>query len=148
MEKDLVFIPYNVPSLKNSKVYNGKVVLPSKSVRNYLLKFNIKRYDFRTNKIILNKKKYPDGLKPYMDMIKSKLDDKLPVKMGFHFVRNSRRKFDFINAVQILADLMKVYGVFEDDNMDFFIPFPLKLKDKWYSYSKTRSGVYIKIIKD
>lgn len=68
-----------------------------------------------------------------------------PLKIGFHFIRNSKRKFDFHNAVQIVADLLVAHDFIEDDNMDYFIPMPLKYKGQWYSIDKENPGVIIKI---
>lgn len=65
--------------------------------------------------------------------------------MGFHFVRGTKHKFDFHNAVQIVADLLVAHDFIEDDNMDCFIPIPYKINDNWFSYDKENPGVYIKI---
>ncbi len=45
-----------------------------------------------------------------------------PFKVGFYFIRNSRRKFDYINPIQTLADLMVQAGWLPDDNADEFWP--------------------------
>lgn len=68
-----------------------------------------------------------------------------PIKIGFHFVRQTKHRFDFHNAVQIIADLMVAHDFIEDDDMDCFIPVPLKKNGRWYSYDKENPGVYIKI---
>lgn len=60
-------------------------------------------------------------------------------------MRATRHKFDFHNAVQIVADLLVSHGYIEDDNMDYFIPMPYKDDDKWYTYDKENPGVFIKI---
>ena len=69
----------------------------------------------------------------------------LPLVVQFHFVRDSKRKFDFQNAVQIIADLLVAHDFIEDDDMDNFIPVPFKKDGKWYSVDKGRPGVYLKI---
>lgn len=68
-----------------------------------------------------------------------------PLVVGFHFVRSTKHKFDFHNAVQIIADLLVAHDFIEDDNMDYFIPLPFEMNKKWYSYNKENPGVYIKI---
>lgn len=61
-----------------------------------------------------------------------------PYKVGLFFVRDSKRKFDFINACQIVADMMVEEGWIEDDNADFFTPVFLG-----YSVDKKNAGVHI-----
>jgi len=72
-------------------------------------------------------------------------DKSPPYVVQFHFVRGSRHKFDFHNAVQIIADLMVAHDFISDDDMDCFIPVPFLRKKQWYSYNKTKPGVYVKI---
>ena len=70
----------------------------------------------------------------------------LPLEIGFHFVRDSKRKFDFHNIVQVVLDLLTASDIIIDDNMDCVIPFALKIESKFYSVNKEQSGVWIKII--
>lgn len=116
----MIYLPGNVPSLKNTKRVVKNRLIDSKRVREY--------------------RKY---LEPFM---KEKKGDFLymienlvpPYKVHFQFIRDSRRKFDYHNAIHILADLMAQHGWIEDDNADVFIP----VFDK-YKYSKGNGGVYI-----
>ena len=48
-----------------------------------------------------------------------------PVKVGFHFIRSNRLRFDFHNAIQIVADRMVHHNWLPDDDMDHLIPVPL-----------------------
>lgn len=109
----MIFIKGNCPSLKNSKrivSFRGKGgkytprLLPSLTVEKY-----VKNHE---NEYLINK---PEFLK----IIKEK---QLPIKLGLFFVRDSKRKFDFINAAQIVQDLMVKHGWIEDDNCDNIIP--------------------------
>lgn len=68
-----------------------------------------------------------------------------PFKVGLHFVRSSKRKFDFNNANQIIADLLVAHDIIEDDNMDYYLPYPLEMDGKYYTVDKESAGVYIKI---
>lgn len=68
-----------------------------------------------------------------------------PFKVGLHFVRNSKRRFDFNNANQIIADLIVAHNIIEDDDMDNYLPYPLEINGKHYTVDKESPGVYIKI---
>jgi galactose-1-phosphate uridylyltransferase len=74
-----------------------------------------------------------------------KSDKPYPLSIGFHFVRGSKHKFDFHNAVQIIADLLVAHDFIEDDNMDCLIPYPLEINGKYYTYDSKNPGVYISI---
>jgi len=146
---EMIFIPGNVPSLKNSKtmttIGKGKdkrnILLPSKTVKQYLQNLGIKKY---SGKEVFGYSTRPNffkmGVGNYFDNIE------YPSVIGFHFVRDSKRKFDFQNAVHIVADLLVAHGYIEDDNMDFFIPFPMIVDGSWYSVDKGMPGVYLKIM--
>jgi Holliday junction resolvase RusA-like endonuclease len=68
-----------------------------------------------------------------------------PCIIEFHFVRDSKRKFDFHNMVQLPLDLMTAYDIIEDDNMDCVIPIPYTKNGKWYSVDKEKAGLYIRV---
>jgi len=141
----LIWIPGNVPSLKNSKIKTSRGIFPSKTVKKYLQKLGIQKYSV-SKKIVKGYVTRPNEFEKLRDNFDKALKGKTyPIEIGFHFVRDSRRKFDFHNAVQIIADLMVAHGFIEDDNMDYFIPFVLKQDDKYYSHNPDNSGVIIKI---
>lgn len=127
-----IFIPTNTPSLKNSKVWTGRRLIPSKTVREY-----IKSSD----------KDYEENKEKWFKMIEGKSK---PYFVGFHFYRKSKHKFDFINACQIVQDLMVQHGWIEDDNMDELIPVCIYYKDEHgthgYTYDKENPGVEITIL--
>lgn len=124
----MIFIPYNVPSSKNSKIWTGKVLIWSKTAMRYK--------DRSKEHYLLNKR-------DFINMLRGK--DK-PYHIGFHFVRDNRHVFDFINMVQTVQDLMIEYGYIDDDNCDEMLPFPLAINDNYYSYDKNKPGVYIEIL--
>ena len=66
-----------------------------------------------------------------------------PMQVGFHFVRDSKRKMDFHNMVHIIADLLVVHGVIDDDNMEYFIPYCVKEDGRWYTVDRLHPGVRI-----
>lgn len=120
---DIRLIGKNVPSSKNSKqiTKNGKII-PSKLTREYV--------DWATPILVENKDKWNAliaNLQP-------------PYKIGFKLFRDSRRRYDFINVIQVLADLMVKAGYIQDDDTKNFIPYYLgeEVVD-----DKELSGVYI-----
>lgn len=131
VKNPVIFIRGHVPSSKNNRVFVVKLKrsFPSKACAKYIRE---------------SKNDYKDKGNEFL--LKS-IEIKPPLKVGFHFVRKSRHKFDFHNAVQLVADLMVKNGWLIDDNMDEFIPIPMKDKNgKYYSYDKINPGVYIKIL--
>jgi Holliday junction resolvase RusA-like endonuclease len=64
-----------------------------------------------------------------------------PYKVSFKFIRKSRHKFDYVNPLQTVLDLMVKYLWIEDDNADEIIP-----SFEPYEYNKEEPGVIIKIL--
>lgn len=140
-----IFIPHNVPSLKNSKQWTGKYLVKSKTVQKYLRKHGIKTYS-SGKKTVTGYATIDDSFKQYSIAIKEQLINiEPPYKLYFYFIRESKRKFDFGNTVEILADLFTAYDVWEDDNVDYFLPFPYVIDDSVYKVDKLNPGVIIKI---
>ncbi len=113
----------------------------SPPVRKYLQKLGIRGYSISKKEVteyVKRENVFREKIS-HLDMDKSKLH-----KIYFHFVRDSKRKFDFHNCCQIIADLMVCHDVIEDDNMDYFLPVPYKRDGKYYSVDKDSPGVYIK----
>ena len=144
-QKVMIFIPYNTPSLKNTKVA-GK--FRPKTVTKYLMQLGIRDYS-PTKKTVLE---YKQGLKTYRpNLFRQAVGDYFkdaehPILLGMHFVRKTRHKFDFNNASHIITDLLTAHQFIEDDNMEYLIPFPFRVNGKWYTYDKKNPGAYIKIL--
>ena len=124
----MIFIAGNTPSSKNSKQFvtlkNGKkLLLNSKIVRKYI---DISEMDWRFNKT------------EFFKMLKGK---EKPYKIELYFIRDSKRKFDYINAAQIVFDLMQHYGYIEDDDSQNIIPV-----FKGFEVDKARAGVKIEVL--
>jgi Holliday junction resolvase RusA-like endonuclease len=85
-----------------------------------------------------SKQDWMDNKDKFLEMLKGK---RKPYKIEFTFVRNSRRKFDYINPAQTVQDMMVKYGYLEDDNVTIMIPFFGK-----YSVDKEGAGVYIRVL--
>lgn len=124
----MIFIAGNTPSSKNSKQFvtlkNGKkLLLNSKIVRKYIDKSEM---DWRFNKT------------EFFKMLKGK---EKPYRIELYFIRDSKRKFDYINAAQIIFDLMQEYGYIEDDDSTNIIPV-----FRGFEVDKARAGVEIRVL--
>jgi hypothetical protein len=123
LENNQIFIPGNVASSKNSKVWTGKFLVSSKTTQNYT-KNTVALYQaYKSRFVALTENK----LKPH--------------KIGFYFIRDSKRKFDFINALQLPADLMVKNNWIADDNADELLPVFLG-----YHVDKLNAGLIITIL--
>lgn len=140
-----IFIPGEVPSSKNSKeigfiflkrgstgkifVKRGERMMP---VRLNLNSSNATKRYVKNNKII-----YISYRSKFKDLIK---DMDTPYRVLFKFVRGTKRKFDYINAAQIVQDLMVECEWVEDDNCTQVIPFFAA-----YEVNKQEPGVWISV---
>lgn len=138
----VIFIRFNVPSLKNSKIM-GK--FPSKTVMKWLRLYGIKHYSSSRKEV-----KYFKTIKPkynFEEIVAPLREYKnYPLKMGFHFIRDSKRDWDFGNACQIIQDLLVAFDVIPDDNVNYLLPFPLEIGGEYWHINKDNPGVIIKIL--
>lgn len=143
-----VFIKGNVPSLKNGKSVSnikGKIrVNHSAQVSEYLRSFGISHYSSSKKTVDYFKTKEPSF--PTKELRELFKDSSFPTIIGFHFIRESKHRWDFHNAVQIVLDLLTALDIIPDDNMDYVIPQCLWINEKHFSYDKENPGVIIKII--
>ena len=124
----MIFINGNTPSSKNSKQFatlkDGKtMLLNSKTVQNYIKKSKV------------------DWIKNKTDFLKMLKGKEKPYKIELYFIRDSKRRFDYINAAQIIFDLMQEYGYIDDDNSTNIIPV-----FSGFEVDKTRAGVEIRVL--
>ena len=124
----MIFIAGNTPSSKNSKQFvtlktGKKLLLNSKTVQNYI---KDSKADWLINK------------NEFFKMLKGK---NKPYKIELYFIRDSKRKFDYINAAQIIFDLMQEYEYIEDDDSTNIIPI-----FKGFEVDKARAGVEIEVL--
>lgn len=118
-----IFISGNVPSSKNSKRWTGKRLINSETVMKY--------------KKNTADEWWQQGIK-FREMLKGK---EKPYRIGFYFIRDSKRKFDYINAAQLPLDLMQDYDWIEDDDSKNVIPVFLG-----YEVDKSNAGVIIEVL--
>lgn len=119
----MIFIQGNTPSSKNGRQWTGKYSVGSKSTQKYYKE---------------SKKHWEANQEAFLKMLEGKSK---PYKIEMTFVRNSRRKFDYINPAQTIQDQMVKYGYLDDDNMTEMIPV-----FQPYSYDKENAGCYIKVL--
>ena len=117
-----IFINGNVPSSKNGKRWTGKYLIHSKTTMRYIKESN---------------GEYLEHTYPFKEFIER---FNAPYVIHFKFYRKSRRKFDYVNPLQTVQDLMVKYDWLEDDSSDHLLP----MFDT-YEYNKEKPGVLITI---
>lgn len=117
------FIPGNVPSSKNSKIWTGRFLVWSKAAQKYVK--NTKKY-------------WEDNKEEFRNCFDACT---LPVKVKFKYIRGTKHKFDYVNPLQTSLDLMVTHGWIPDDNADVILPV-----FEQYEYDKENPGVFITII--
>ena len=157
VENELIWIPYNTPALKNSKVKTSKGIFSSPTVKKYLRKLGIQSYS-SGKKTVTGYVTRPNKFEKLREQFEKALLNKgFPVLICFHFVRDSKRLFDFGNATEIIFDLLTAHDIIPDDNVSFIFPSIMtvdgilpneeNIRDlEWYSINKDQAGVWIKII--
>ena len=120
-----IFINGNVPSSKNGKRWTGKYLIHSKTTMRYIKE---------------SKPEYVNNVKRFTSFVK-KLNT--PYVVHFKFYRKSRRKFDYVNPLQTVQDLMVKHHWLEDDSSDHLLP----IFDV-YEYNNETPGVLITIKKN
>lgn len=119
----MIYIKGNVPSSKNSKQWTGRMLINSKTVRNYLKVYEYQFIEYREE---------------FIKLIKNK--DK-PLNVCFYFIRDSKRRFDYVNVCQLPLDLMVKHKWIDDDNAQEIIPI-----FKGYEVDKSKAGVIISVL--
>jgi len=118
-----IYIPANVASSKNSKRWTGKMLINSKTVMEYKrnTQYHWQLFRWRFLKMIENKPK--------------------PYRIGFYFIRDSKRAFDFVNVAQLPLDLMQEYGWLENDDASTVVPVFLGCE-----VNKHKAGLRIEVL--
>lgn len=140
-----IYIKGNIPSSKNKK----EIGMYKKYVPDTENPLNTKGIlkEFRTLQDSAVTKEYRLVSRPQWVDNKRKfksLSDglKMPLNVEFTFIRDSMRRFDYHNAVQICADVMVECGYIIDDETCYLKPV---FGDVFYS--KSLAGVIIKVLK-
>lgn len=143
-DPESIFIPFNTPSLKNSKVKTARGIFSSKTVKSYLSKLGIQTYS-TSKKTVKGYVKRENQFEKLRDLFIRLSNDKgVPILIGFHFVRDSKRAYDFNNATQIIQDLLVAHDFIEDDDIHNMYPIPLMYEGRFHTIDKENPGVYLK----
>lgn len=123
------FVPFNTPSSKNSRrlVKGGRFIASKQTMR------------WRK----LTEQAFKEQKDAFRKAIKKK--DK-PYKIGFFFIRDSKRKFDFNNMTQAVQDAMVHHEWLEDDNIHEMVPIPLEIDGVYFKVDKDNAGVIIRVL--
>lgn len=166
-DNQAIFLPGNVPSLKNSKEISIINTKNSVCCNALLEKRSDKKWYCSKCMQLAQRKTIPslrssDGVLDYKKVTsyifntktgvwKNMINNKLPpYNVAFYFIRQSRNTWDFINASQVLLDLMKdkedkrgniIKKWIKDDNMLYVRPYFLG-----YHYDKKNPGVIITLM--
>ncbi len=127
-----IYIPENVPSLKNSKQIIQIPIKGGGGKKRPMLTSSkaVKAYEKKTvHYWKLNASKFTAEAKWHQGR---------PLNVAFKFLRGTRHKFDYTNALDTVQDLMVRYGWIPDDNADEILPVI-----KPYEYNKESAGVLI-----
>lgn len=147
-DENTIFIPGNCASSKNSKIKTSKGIFHSKTVMKYLRGLGIQGYSV-SKKTVTEYKTKPNIFRQcftesFLEALKT---SNKPIKLGFFFIRDSKRKADFHNLVQLPFDLMTAHGFIEDDDMECILPYPLEIDGcLGYKIDKENTGLILKII--
>lgn len=157
VNNELIWIPFNTPALKNSKIKTSRGIFSSKTVKKYLGKLGIQSYS-SSKKIVKGYVNRPNEFEKLRQQFEIALANKeFPVLICFHFIRDSKRAWDFGNATEIIFDLLTAHDIIPDDNIKFTIPSVMTIEGilpteenmhnlDWYSINPENAGVWIKII--
>jgi len=117
----------------------------SKTCRKYLQALGVKSYS-AARKEVVGYKKRPNLFEAcIVDLRGHCKNGSPPFDVWFHFIRQTKRKFDYINAMQMPLDLLTAHDVFKDDDCDNVVPHVLKIDGKNYSLDRENPGVIIEI---
>lgn len=139
----MIWIPGNVPSSKTSQIKTQRGIFKSRAVSKYLQFIGVKRYSSRSG--VENYKRRPN-IFDTPELREEFFGLCYPVTLGVHFVRKTKGRFDFINACQIIFDLLVAHRILEDDDMDHLLPVPLRINRRDYTVSKHRPGVFLQVL--
>ena len=139
----MIFIPYNTPSSKNSRVNTRSGSFFSPAVRKYLQKIGVKNFSSSKKTVDVYKNRGNLFIKCFEDV---DLKQYKPLILGYHPVRDSKRRFDLHNCFQIIGDLLQAHDIIEDDSAEYLVPVPMKIDDDYYSVDKDKPGIYLKVL--
>lgn len=121
----------NVPSSKNNKI-------AYKVGRFCSIRDSEKAKKYKDEK---EKQYYEKGLE-----FRLKIQEKAkPLEVGFFFINNTNVRFDIINKMQVVQDMMVKHGWIDDDNVQELVPYFPKINGYHYAVNESYAGVIIMI---
>lgn len=137
-----IFIPGNIPSLKNSKI-NGRFY--SKTVAKWLRTFGIQSYSASRKEVKYYKRVARlYNIEEILSPLKARTD--YPLLLGMHFVRGSKHQWDFNNGTHVVLDLMTALDIIPDDSVEYILPVPMIIDGMYWQYNKETPGVFIEVL--
>lgn len=156
-----IYLPLNVPSKKNSKrifkkhtdlcvICDAEVaVITEKGKKKYfcpkcLINTKVKTIPFIFSSALTvkyekdSKNSYKKAKKVFTNMIRGV---RPPYIIGYYFIRNSKRKFDYSNLPEVIQDQFTEHKIWEDDDMLTTLPVPLG-----YTVNKDNAGVILVLL--
>jgi hypothetical protein len=127
LQPDEIWIPFEVPSFKNSKEMQGKRLTHSAAVKDYI-KLSEPQWRYQSHN--------------FKAMAQEVNEDGRILHIEFTFVRATKQKFDYINMAQGPLDLMQEYGWLADDDADTVKP---HFAD-YITADKHHAGVIIRLL--
>lgn len=154
-EDRAIFLPFHVPSLKNSKqilqIYTGKssccnAIYKKLGKGHYICTKCNNRCQLGKRPIIAKSKtveKFMNNASPILLQYKKEFFDLItnlpkPLHIGFYFIRGSKHDFDLDNAITTMLDTMKNVEYIYDDNSKEIYSYPIG-----EHYNKENQGVII-----
>lgn len=128
-EKNCVFIPYQVPSKKNSQNIGRHKVTGKPTL------YKSKQYI----QYIRATQSYWQNLKP--DFLRLLEGKEKPYQISFEFVRATRQAFDYVGPLETVQDLMQEFDWIGNDDARTMKPI---LED--FGVDKNNPGVYIRVL--
>lgn len=122
-----IFIPGNVPSLKN-----GKKIIKCGAYPKLVPSDTHRRYEKASEWI------YKSKAAEFKQIAQGQPK---PLYVLLRFIRDTRRKFDFTNATDTVQDLIVKAGWIDDDNITEMVPMY-----GGHTLDKENPGVYISIL--
>ena len=142
----MIFIPFNTPSLKNSRIMTSRGNFHSPTVRKYLQNIGVKSYSV-SKKLVEDYKGRENLFKRAFSSVDLDSLRHRPLVLGFHPVRNSKRSFDLHNCIHVVLDLMVAHKYIEDDDADTVAVVPMQNSSgNYYSIDKEQPGIYLSVL--
>ena len=133
LSKGKIYIPYEVMSSKNSRVFEY-LYKTSERMKVPILRHSQQYQEYT----ILTKTYWVKNKARFHEMIRDKTP---PYRIGFYFLRTTKQRFDYPNMMQGIMDLIVKNGWLADDHMELIKPYP-----DGYEVKKEVQGVILSVL--